>query len=141
MSDKCARCGEVGEDRRTLWMACLYAMEELGIPLDQRFLFHAELDDCQGDDGERPHVEPYGEPLASQMIMRPSRVRHSGELCAKPLYTLCVCKQCRADWMMAIKRWFAEKPEWMDDENGVPTRVFGATRMRAPSRGGGEEML
>lgn len=28
----CQRCGEEGEDRRTLYMACLYAMEELDIP-------------------------------------------------------------------------------------------------------------
>jgi len=36
MSDeKCQRCGEVGEDRRTLWMACMYQMEELGLPLVQ----------------------------------------------------------------------------------------------------------
>lgn len=36
MSERCARCGEVGEDRRTLWMACLYAMEELPIPFEER---------------------------------------------------------------------------------------------------------
>jgi hypothetical protein len=32
--ERCARCGEVGQDRRTLWMSCLYAMEETGIPFD-----------------------------------------------------------------------------------------------------------
>ena len=33
--EKCQRCGEDGEDRRTLWMACFYEMGELGIPLEQ----------------------------------------------------------------------------------------------------------
>lgn len=64
MSDICVRCGDVGEDRRTLWMACLYAMEELKLPFDI--------------------VE-----------MKPQR-----------MYTLLVCKDCRASWMKAIKAWF-----------------------------------
>jgi len=28
----CQRCGASGYDRRTLWMACLYEMDELGLP-------------------------------------------------------------------------------------------------------------
>lgn len=28
----CQRCKETGEDRRTLWMACFYEMNELGLP-------------------------------------------------------------------------------------------------------------
>jgi hypothetical protein len=31
MSAQCDRCGEIGEDRRTLWMACFYAMDELPV--------------------------------------------------------------------------------------------------------------
>jgi hypothetical protein len=38
MTEVCAKCKEVGEDRRTLWMACLYEMNELGIPFDQKEL-------------------------------------------------------------------------------------------------------
>lgn len=34
MSEECAKCKEVGEDRRTLWMACFYEMMELGIPFE-----------------------------------------------------------------------------------------------------------
>ena len=41
MSEKCHRCGSVGEDRRTLWMACFYAMSELGIPFERKILFDA----------------------------------------------------------------------------------------------------
>lgn len=35
MSEKCQRCGDEEEDRRTLWMACFYAMEELEIPFEK----------------------------------------------------------------------------------------------------------
>lgn len=31
----CQRCNEKELDRRTLWMACFYAMEELGLPFKQ----------------------------------------------------------------------------------------------------------
>jgi hypothetical protein len=30
--EACQRCHEVDEERRTLWMACFYEMDELGIP-------------------------------------------------------------------------------------------------------------
>ena len=36
MNEKCQRCGEVGVDRRTLWMACFYEMRELGINFSER---------------------------------------------------------------------------------------------------------
>jgi hypothetical protein len=32
MSEQCQRCGEMGEDRRTLTMSCGYEMNELGLP-------------------------------------------------------------------------------------------------------------
>lgn len=32
----CQRCGEKDYDRRTLWMSCFYAMEELKIPFDEK---------------------------------------------------------------------------------------------------------
>lgn len=68
----CQRCGDEDYDRRTLWMACLYAMDELGLPFEQVSL---------SDSG------------------RPAR-----------FFTLRVCKDCRADWMAAIKLWFEEMP-------------------------------
>jgi hypothetical protein len=39
--ERCMRCGEEGEDRRTLWMACFYEMKELGIPFMEQFLILA----------------------------------------------------------------------------------------------------
>lgn len=38
MEDKCQRCGDVGSDRRTLWMACMYEMRELGLPFEMKQL-------------------------------------------------------------------------------------------------------
>jgi hypothetical protein len=35
MDERCARCGKDGGDRRTLWMACLYEMNELHIPFEK----------------------------------------------------------------------------------------------------------
>ncbi len=32
----CQRCGEYDYDTRTLWMSCMYAMDELGLPFAQR---------------------------------------------------------------------------------------------------------
>ncbi len=34
--EECQRCHAVGPDRRTLWMACFYAMEETGLPFDKK---------------------------------------------------------------------------------------------------------
>ena len=34
MDETCQRCGAVGEDRRTLWMACFYEMRETGLPFE-----------------------------------------------------------------------------------------------------------
>jgi hypothetical protein len=38
MSDPeiCQRCNESDHDRRTLWMSCFYAMEELDLPFRQK---------------------------------------------------------------------------------------------------------
>ena len=69
--ETCQRCGENDYDRRTLWMACLYNMNELSIPFENK--------DIETEHGTRN------------------------------FYTLRVCKDCRADWMQAIKKWFDEK--------------------------------
>jgi NMD protein affecting ribosome stability and mRNA decay len=83
-SEICQKCGIDAEGEiRTLWMACLYEMNELGIPFEK-----VEL-------GDRYY------------------------------YTLKVCKQCRADWMRAIKVWFETPiiPETCD--SGIYVRDLG----------------
>lgn len=97
MSERCNRCGEVGEDRRTLWMACLYAMDELRIP----FELHAVL----------------GVPMklvGHKIIMGRHRVPEFAVQAGKfepqryPFFTLRVCKACRGAWMGAIEKWFLD---------------------------------
>lgn len=38
MSEICQRCNKDGDDRRTLWMACLYDMTELNIPFEMQII-------------------------------------------------------------------------------------------------------
>ena len=40
--EKCIRCNEVDEDRRTLWMGCFYEMHELSVPFDNKSLKDAD---------------------------------------------------------------------------------------------------
>lgn len=50
--EKCQRCGDDGPDLRTLWMACLYDMSEMGLPFAQREKFFYTLfvcKDCRSD--------------------------------------------------------------------------------------------
>ena len=92
MAEVCDKCKEAGEDRRTLWMACLYEMNELGLPFKEQTLA--------------------------------SGVDHSHSM---KMYTLRVCKECRAEWMGAIKTWFNSQPARGPTGTGVWIRVNGAT--------------
>jgi len=45
----------------------------------------------------------------------------------REFYTLRVCKDCRADWMDAIKTWFKAKPVKESCGSGIFIRRNGAT--------------
>ncbi len=97
--DKCEKCGEVGEDRRTLWMACFYQMGELELPFEEVQI--------RGSLHEVSHTER--EPLFENGPTIP--ITHFkdepvGDNHKHHFYTLRVCKACRASWMEAIKAWF-----------------------------------
>ncbi len=97
--EECLRCKEVGEDRRTLWMACFYDMSELGLPFNNQFMLYP--DDSEEDGKETTHN----------------------------FYTLRVCKQCRSDWMHFIKMWFHIKvPFHLDYDTGIYTMDYDAPR-------------
>lgn len=90
--EPCARCSEVGEDLRTLWMGCFYDMSELGIPFD----------------------------------MKPMDISLKASI---DLYTLRVCKRCRAEWMQSIHDWFVTKPHERENSmkgGEIYVRRFGA---------------
>jgi len=38
MTETCVRCKEQDEDRRTLWMACFYDMDEMKLPFEKEVL-------------------------------------------------------------------------------------------------------
>jgi len=40
--EECVRCNEVDEDRRTLWMACFYQMNELELPFEKQIITDKE---------------------------------------------------------------------------------------------------
>ena len=101
--ERCVCCGEVGHDRRTLWMACFYEMKELGLPFEEQPLFHAKL----GDIKQASEPVRFTSPVTGKLIhLTSGTVTCSGELIPHLMYTLRVCKQCRGEWMMAIKAWF-----------------------------------
>ena len=133
MGERCARCGDVGEDRRTLWMACFYAMHELPVP----FELVQVTGTVQRHIGERA-LEGIGVTLP--MYEEPDAAAKSRPF---GFYTLRVCKRCRGDWMAAIAAWFATPPAPEPDDavDGVFVRKLGVTRratedevrdMRAP---------
>lgn len=116
--ESCQRCGDVGQDRRSLWMSCFYAMEELGLPLEE-IAFHGQV---LKQIGMQPHplgsfhsdIPKYEEPSSDAK----RGLRH--------FYTLRVCKDCRASWMAAIKKWFNEhEPDAESPGTGIFVRRLG----------------
>lgn len=89
--EACARCGDMGLDRRTLWMACFYAMHELGVPFEESAILGVHLKKI-GTAGAYD-VNQYEEPRNKEML-------------CNEFYKLRVCKDCRGSWMREIKDWF-----------------------------------
>lgn len=121
--EKCQRCGEVGEDRRTLWMACLYEMSELGLPFGNDVRFRASLEQLTRMKGPTQIKLSTGEALN----LTSGSVKTSGELFPEKFYTLRVCKDCRADWMFAIKGWFENPSPPEKVGSGIFVRSGGTT--------------
>lgn len=104
MSDeKCVRCGELGSDRRTLWMASLWDMSTLGPPFEERQLFHADVENITDVTKLPLQVNAGGK----KITIAPASFRYEGELVPHNFYTLRVCKDCRTSWLRAIEAWFA----------------------------------
>ncbi len=105
----CQRCGEPGTDRRTLFMACFYAMEEMDIPFDRETLFKAVEVDSVDVKNSPKSLETERGPVT----LSSGTLQFSGELSPVGMHTLRVCKDCRASWMGAIQKWFDgnEPPE------------------------------
>ena len=127
--EKCNRCGEMGEDRRTLIMECFYDMNELKIPFKEEIFFDAKPEDLKKIKDPGSIKIPNGPTIN----ITPGIVTCSGELTPIGFFTLRVCKRCRAEWMEAIKIWFENKPNVAENESdrpeaNIPIRINGTVR-------------
>jgi hypothetical protein len=118
--EACVRCGEVGEDRRTLKMACFYAMEEMRVPFEQVTVFTAPLETLEITEKAKSIKTPQG----VEIPLVPPKLRCSGELTPQALYTLRVCKDCRSSWMEAISTWFRAPASADAGKRSVGTGIF-----------------
>ena len=111
MSTKCEKCGSVGSDRRTLWMSCMYAMNELDVPFTEVSI-NGSLCEKVGEDtiAHDIKIPKFAEP-------DPSQARKYG------FYTMKVCKRCRAEWMGAIEDWYKTQPEGEDMDSDEPAET------------------
>lgn len=135
MSEKCQRCGEEGEDRRTLVMACFYKMSELGLPFKMEEVFNIEEKKLKRYTKKRHYKVRTYDPIRQRMektrkhVVDVKVVKARGIVTPLDEYTLRVCKNCRADWMSAIQDWFNSKP-WQDNplpcNSGIFVRKNGA---------------
>lgn len=134
MSEKCDRCLSVGEDRRTLFMACFYDMSEMEIPFKEFAMLEPQNQKTiVGKVIKEPHQIPN-----TPVRMGPMIVETPEPLSLRKFFTLRVCKRCRAEWMAAIENWFFSEPQGedmdADDMNesnigsGIFIREFGQTK-------------
>lgn len=118
--DVCDRCGDCGADRRTLWHASGYAMEETGVPYRQ-FAVHGKTHERTGtkefwfhEEDRKAGYKPHTVPVYSE--------EPTGEIKGRGFYTLRVCKACRSSWMESLRNWFFQKPV---PTTSTGTGVFG----------------
>ena len=117
--EKCQRCGEEGEDRRTLWHDCMYAMNELNVPFNQLAIDGVCLERTGTEVTTFGHKLPVWED--------PEKVRETKKNQKHSFFTLRVCKDCRAQWMGAISKWFHDVPAKESCGSGIFVRRNGAT--------------
>jgi len=95
---RCLRCGAVGQDRRTLWHASNADMTTLGIPFERAAVYGSFREQV----GTKIVylVSGFIRPLYHQVI---AARQHEYEF-----YLLTVCKDCRGEWMSALRRWYQD---------------------------------
>jgi hypothetical protein len=104
--ERCDKCGLFGRDRRTLWMACFYAMNELGIPFTPVGF--------RGVVVKKTGTTVWGAPTFDESPTDEAPHTHM-------FFTLRVCKGCRSEWMTAIRDWSrapaGDISRWNNDES------------------------
>lgn len=106
MSNKCQKCGKEGEDRRTLWMACFYQMNELNIPFTEKMINGTLYEKI----GEKKIKFSPNSTFEHTVPVFDNKPYDEDDKYEYRFYTLWVCKSCRADWMGKIKEWYNEMP-------------------------------
>ena len=91
--ERCVKCGKIGQDRRTLWMKCFYAMDELKVPFKQVVI--------KGILQEVKKIEKtqFGNFPTFKDVVDAKEDQYK-------FFTLRVCKECRASWLDTIEKWF-----------------------------------
>lgn len=132
--DKCARCGDEDEDLRTLWHACFYKMEELGLPFEKSEVFNIEEKNLKRTKKKRIMTSQSWDPAIGKLGPKKlipyneTIIKANGRVQPRDMYTLRVCKDCRADWMSYIKSWFSDrKANSTGCGSGIFVRRNGAT--------------
>jgi hypothetical protein len=102
-------------------MACFYDLGELSIPLEGELVFAAE-DDAQFEQTREPTVMDLPGPIDKRVVVGTGRVKTDAELIPQQQYTVRVCKDCRADWMMFQEMWWNTR--FSGKSEGTGTGVF-----------------
>jgi hypothetical protein len=103
-------------------MACFYAMNELGLPLGE----YEITGEAMGLSGEKNEPMFAGGPMHRTPIFHKPTGKKSNQFSSR-FFTMRVCKDCRASWMLAIKDWFESGPKEKEPVNsGIFVRRNGA---------------
>jgi DNA replicative helicase MCM subunit Mcm2 (Cdc46/Mcm family) len=103
-------------------MACFYAMNELPVPFERQVLFSVETDKLEkAKDATKLPLRD-----GKSITISPGTVTTTAELTPRELFTLRVCKDCRAAWMAAISTWFTAEPRTVPScGSGIYVREHG----------------
>ena len=89
-------------------MACFYDMNELGLPFEEKTLFQTDIKMLER--AKEPFQIDLGR--GEKITIDAGTVTTKGELSPRGLFTLRVCKDCRADWLDAVGGWFRKVPAY-----------------------------
>lgn len=115
--ERCQRCDEADPDLRTLWMACLYDMQELSVPFKQ-----VQVRGTYAEKVGTKKLERFG------ITVPVFEAKEDASAHPYHYFTLRVCKECRADWMRALKTWFYLDNRPPPTGTGVYVRDKGVSR-------------
>jgi len=112
LGELCVRCGDRGQDRRTLWHACMYEMNELNVGFQRKQIFRVNDPDVITEIEEVPY-RSVSSRLGESDEVREGFFKETKYKIVKDtnadflnFYLLRVCKDCRGSWLRAIERWF-----------------------------------